>query len=74
MSGRADCIKKAKVVTEAASSLLTGPSSGFLSHGGGAFSDCCIFTVFCIRAAGSKAGGESSSAGQGELTLSSTVT
>lgn len=43
--GRDDCIKKAKVVTEAASSLLTGPSSGFLPNGGGAFLDCCMFTV-----------------------------
>ena len=45
MPGRDDCIKKAKVVTEAASSLLTGPSSGFLPNGGGAFLDCYMFTV-----------------------------
>ena len=74
MPGRADCIKKAKVVTEASSSLLTGPSSGFLPNGGGLSRTVACSLFFCIRAAGSKAGGESMSVGQGELTLSSTVT
>lgn len=71
--GEPTVVQKAKAVTEAASSLLTGLAL-LLPSGDGAFSVLRVFTVLLYQSVGSEAGGESLSAGRASWTLSPTVT